>query len=127
MKTTMRAFLPALALLSLLTFCSPAGAGMISTPKAERESGEARGAALVLLQARLSEAGPVSPGVMEGLSSLPTSELLSLSGTLDSAQRAGYHYYLVVLGICAVGFGIFAIFYWGIFRHRHGHSDHHCE
>ena len=127
MKTTMRAFLPALALMSLVFCSSPVAAGMISTPKADRETGEAREAALALLQARLSEAGPVAPGVMEGLKSLPTSDLLALSGTLDSAKRAGYHYYFVALVISGVAFGIFAICYWGIYKHRHGHSDHHCE
>ncbi|KAF0242517.1 MAG: hypothetical protein FD180_3859 [Planctomycetota bacterium] len=127
MRTVLRAFLPALGLLSLVIFCNPAAAGMISTPKADRETGEAREAALALLQARLSEAGPVSPGVQEGLKSLPTSELLALTGTLESARRAGYHYYFVALLICGAAFGIFAICYWGIFKHRHPRSDHHCE
>jgi len=127
MRTVLRAFLPALGLLSLVIFCNPAAAGMISTPKADRETGEAREAAIALLESRMSEAGPVSSGVKEGLKNLPTSDLLALSGTLDSAQRAGYHYYFVALAICATAFGIFAIFYWGVYKRRQPHSDHHCE
>lgn len=127
MKLFVRSFLASLALLSLMVFCTPAAAGMIATPKAERETGEAREAALSLLQSRMSEAGPVSPLVVEGMKSLPTSDLLALSGTLESANRAGHHYFLIALGICAAAFAVFAICYWGFYRHREGHAEHHCE
>ncbi|MEK7469026.1 MAG: hypothetical protein AAB074_16755 [Planctomycetota bacterium] len=129
MNSVLRAFLPALALLSLLAFSNPAFADMVQTPKADREAREAREAALLNLQARLSEAGAGSAEVQEGLKNLPTSDVLAMSGSLESARSAGNHYYLVALGICAVAFGIFAICYWGIYRHRMPAPapEHHCE
>jgi len=77
----LRSFLTALALLSLQVFCSPAAAGMIATPAADRESGEAREAALSRAAARL-------PGEAAGLRDLPTAERLLLANAPEAALHA---------------------------------------
>ncbi|KAF0242516.1 MAG: hypothetical protein FD180_3858 [Planctomycetota bacterium] len=81
MNSVHRSFLSTLALLSLLLFSNPAAAGMIATPRADRESGEARKAALKRVAERL-------PQSVDRLQDLPTAELLVLANTPESALRA---------------------------------------
>lgn len=120
-------FLASLAVLSMVIFCTPAGAGMVATPDPAKASDEVREAAIAGLQTRLAEGGMAPAGLEEGMRALPTADLLALSGSVESARRAGYHYFLAALGICAAAFAVFAICYWGFYRHSHGHHEHDCD
>lgn len=97
MNTVLRSFLATLALLSLQLFGNPAAAGMIATPRADRESGEARKAALKQVADRLPQAA-------DGLQNLPTAELLVLANSPESAIRAASDaaVALLVLGVIVI-------------------------
>ncbi len=87
MKTVLRAFLPALGVLSMLVFSNPAAAGMVATPRAAAGEDPGREAALAVLKSRLAEV----PEAARGLDQLPTSELLALSSAVEAAEHAGRH------------------------------------
>lgn len=87
MKNVLRAFLPALGVLSMLVFSSPAAAGMVSTPRAAAGEEPGREAALAILKSRLAEA----PEAAAGLDRLPTSELRAIAGAVQALDQAAGH------------------------------------
>ncbi|MCC6741823.1 MAG: hypothetical protein IT452_22580 [Planctomycetia bacterium] len=123
MKSVLRAFLPALALLSLLVFGNPAAAGMVSTPVPAAGEDQGREAALALLKSRVEEGGGMTPEAQSSLERLPTGELLALSAALQAAEHAGHGHFDARVFWWTLG--ILVLLWWLAFDremyHRHCH------
>lgn len=122
MRTVLRAFLPALALLSMLVFSTPAAAGMVSTPLPAGGEDPGREAALALLKARLADIGPVTPEVEACLAGLSPEERAVFASSIEATVHAGHdHYGRLILWTI----GILVVLWWLAFDreryHRHCH------
>jgi len=119
MKDVLRAFLPALGLLSLLVFSNPAFADMVPTPRPSSGRNPEREAALTVLKAQLAESAPELPQVAEALDRMPTAELLALRAASGSTTHAGNHQWFWWT------FGIFITLWWLMIDHHAFHC--HCD
>lgn len=117
MKSVLRAFLPALALLSLLVFSNPVAADMVRTPRTTT-----REDALAALKTQVAETAPGMPHLAEALDCMPTSDLLALRGAFDSAVHAGGHDSHVWIWWTI---GLFVTLWWLVFDRHAFH--HHCH
>lgn len=112
MRNALRAFLPTLAVLSMLVFAHPALAGMVATPKTAAADESKRAETLAILTNRLGEAGPASPELESRLAALSTADLLVLAATVESGTYAGHHHhrkwwFWVTVGVFVLLWSIF--------------------
>jgi hypothetical protein len=122
MSTVLRAFLPALALLSLLVFSHPASADMVPTPGPASGGTSPREEALAELKLQFARAAPEMPQLAQALEAMPTADLLALRAASDSTVRAGRHHSHAWFWWTI---GIFITLWWLAFDHDRFH--HHCH